>query len=172
VGDPMDEATEIGPLTAERQRDRVEKYIALGQEEGAELVTGGRRPAHMDTGWYVEPTVFAKVDNTMRIAREEVFGPVIAIIPYRDEQDAVRIANDSPYGLSGSVWCADPSQGLEVARRIRTGNYAINTFSMDFAAPFGGFKESGIGREFGPEGLEQYLEPKTVHLPEGFDPSA
>ena len=172
VGDPMDEATEIGPLTAERQRDRVEKYIALGQEEGAEIVTGGRRPSHMETGWYVEPTVFANVSNSMRIAQEEIFGPVLAVIPYEDEEDAVRIANDSAYGLSGSVWAGDPAHGLEIARHIRTGNYAINGFGMDFAGPFGGYKESGIGREFGPEGLEQYLESKSIHLPADFEPEA
>jgi aldehyde dehydrogenase (NAD+) len=165
VGDPMSDETEIGPLIAERQRERVEKYIALGQEEGAEIATGGGRPAGMDTGWYVEPTVFAKVDNSMRIAQEEIFGPVVSVIRYRDEEDAIRIANDSTYGLSGTVWCADTEHGLDVARRIRTGNFGVNTFGMDFGSPFGGFKQSGLGREFGPEGLEEYLEHKTIHVP-------
>ncbi len=172
VGDPLDPETEVGPLVAERQRERVEGYIDLGREEGAKVAVGGGRPGGRDRGWYVEPTVFRDVDNSMRVAREEIFGPVLVAIPYEDEEDAVRIANDSPYGLSGSVWSGDPGHGMQVARRIRTGNYAINGFGMDFAAPFGGFKKSGIGREFGPEGLETYLEKKTIHLPEGYAPDA
>jgi aldehyde dehydrogenase (NAD+) len=166
VGDPSDPATEIGPLVAERQQERVEKYIALGQEEGAKLVTGGNgRPEGIDRGWYVRPTVFADVDNTMRIAREEIFGPVLAVIPYDDERDAVRIANDSEYGLAGSVWTADVERGLDIARRVRTGTYGVNHYTMDFVAPFGGYKASGIGREFGPEGLEEYLELKSIAVP-------
>ena len=116
----------------------------------------------MDKGWYVQPTVFANVDNTMRIAREEIFGPVLAVIPYNDVDDAVRIANDSDYGLAGSVWTADREAGLDVARRVRTGTYGVNQYLMDFAAPFGGFKASGLGREFGPEGLLHYLETKSI----------
>ena len=170
VGDPMDPGTIIGPLVAERQRDRVEGYIRLGREEGARVVAGGGRPAGLRTGWYVEPTVFADVDNGMRIAREEIFGPVVAVIPYEDEADAVRIANDSDFGLSGSVWTADNDRGLDIARRVRTGTYTINGFAMEFGAPFGGFKCSGIGRELGPEGLEAYLEPKTINLPMGYEP--
>jgi len=163
VGDPNDPATEIGPLVAERQQERVDKYIALGQEEGARVVTGGNgRPAGLDRGWYVQPTVFADVDNSMRIAQEEIFGPVLAVIPYDDVDDAVRIANDSEFGLAGSVWTSDHDLGMDVARRVRTGTYGVNKYSMDFVAPFGGFKASGIGREFGREGLEHYVELKSI----------
>jgi len=170
VGDPMDPATQIGPLVASRQRDRVEGYIAIGQEEGAKVAIGGGRPAGADKGWYVEPTVFVGVDNKMRIAQEEIFGPVVAVIPYDGEAEAVRIANDSSYGLSGTVWTADPARGVDVARRVRTGTYTVNGFVLDFATPFGGFKQSGIGRELGPEGLEEYLELKSVNLPAGYTP--
>jgi aldehyde dehydrogenase (NAD+) len=168
VGDPQDEATEIGPLVAERQQERVEKYIALGQEEGAKVAVGGNgRPEGLDKGWYVKPTVFAGVDNSMRIAREEIFGPVVAVIPYDDPDDAVRIANDSDYGLAGSVWTGDIDQGLDIARRVRTGTYAVNQYTMDFVAPFGGYKASGIGREFGIEGLNHYIELKSIVPPAG-----
>lgn len=170
VGDPADPATEIGPMVAQRQQERVEKYIALGQEEGARVVVGGLgMPEGLDRGWYVRPTVFADVDNRMRIAQEEIFGPVLSVIPYDDVDDAVRIANDSDYGLAGTVWTADVEAGLDVARRVRTGTYGVNTYTMDFAAPFGGFKASGVGREFGPEGLAQYTEMKSIYtpLPEG-----
>jgi aldehyde dehydrogenase (NAD+) len=163
VGDPADPATDVGPLAAQRQQGQVEKYIALGQEEGAQIVVGGSgRPAGLDKGWYVQPTVFANVDNRMRIAREEIFGPVLTVIAYDDVDDAVRIANDSEYGLAGSVWTADVEQGLDIARRVRTGTYGINQYGSDFNAPFGGFKSSGIGREFGPEGLQHYVELKSV----------
>ena len=163
VGDPHDPATEIGPLVAQRQQERVEKYIAVGQEEGAKVVVGGNgMPAGLDKGWYVQPTLFAGVDNGMRIAREEIFGPVISVIPFDDERDAVRIANDSEYGLAGSVWTADVDKGLDIARRVRTGTYGINQYTMDFIAPFGGYKASGVGREFGKEGLEHYLELKSI----------
>jgi len=166
VGDPMDSKSEIGPMVAKRQQERVEGYIRIGQEEGARLLTGGPgRPAGLETGWYVRPTVFAGVDNRMRIAREEIFGPVLSVIPYDTVEDAVRIANDSDYGLAGTVWTADQEAGLEIARRVRTGTYGVNTYTMDFAGPFGGFKSSGIGREFGPEGLAQYTELKSVYLP-------
>ncbi|HEX7738806.1 MAG TPA: aldehyde dehydrogenase [Marmoricola sp.] len=166
VGDPLDPATEIGPMVARRQQERVESYIALGQEEGASLLTGGTgRPDGLDTGWYVRPTVFAGVDNRMRIAQEEIFGPVLSVVAYDDVADAIRIANDSDYGLAGTVWTADEEKGLEVARGVRTGTYGVNTYTMDFAAPFGGFKASGLGREFGPEGLSQYTELKSVYLP-------
>lgn len=165
VGDPLDEATHVGPLVAARQRDRVEKYIALGQEEGAEIVAGGGRPDGFEKGWYVEPTVFANVDNSMRIAREEIFGPVIAILPYDSPDDAVRIANDSEYGLHGTVWTEDNEAGMDIARRVRTGNFAVNGFGLEFGAPFGGFKNSGIGREFGAEGQALYTEIKTIHPP-------
>jgi aldehyde dehydrogenase (NAD+) len=164
VGDPADPATEVGPMVAQRQQERVEKYIALGQEEGARVVVGGNgMPEGLDRGWYVRPTVFADVDNSMRIAREEIFGPVLSVIPYDDVDDAVRIANDSDYGLAGTVWTGDQEAGLDVARRVRAGTYGVNTYTMDFAAPFGGYKSSGIGREFGPEGLSQYTEYKAIY---------
>jgi aldehyde dehydrogenase (NAD+) len=167
VGDPNDPATEIGPLVAKRQQERVDKYIALGQEEGARVVVGGNGlPDGIDRGWYVQPTVFANATNDMRIAREEIFGPVLTVIPYDDEKDALRIANDSEYGLAGSVWTADLDRGMDVARRVRTGTYGINQYTMDFVAPFGGYKSSGIGREFGREGLEHYVESKSI-LPPG-----
>jgi aldehyde dehydrogenase (NAD+) len=168
VGDPQDEATEVGPLVAERQQERVEKYIAVGQEEGARVAVGGNgRPSGLEKGWYVKPTVFSGVDNSMRIAREEIFGPVLAVIPYDDTDDAVRIANDSEYGLAGSVWTGDIDQGLDIARRVRTGTYGVNQYTMDFIAPFGGYKGSGLGREFGVEGLSHYVELKSIVPPAG-----
>ncbi len=168
VGDPQDESTEVGPLVAERQQERVEKYIAVGQEEGAKVAVGGNgRPSGLDKGWYVKPTVFSGVDNSMRIAREEIFGPVLAVIPYDTPDDAVRIANDSEYGLAGSVWTGDIDQGVDIARRVRTGTYGVNQYTMDFVAPFGGYKGSGIGREFGIEGLSHYVELKSIVPPAG-----
>jgi len=167
VGDPRQDGTEIGPLVAQRQQERVEKYIALGQEEGARVVVGGSgRPAGMDTGWYVQPTVFADASNDMRIAQEEIFGPVLTVIPYDDVDDAVRIANDSEYGLAGSVWTADAAAGLDIAGRVRTGTFGVNQYTMDFVAPFGGYKASGLGREFGEEGLDHYVELKSI-IPAG-----
>jgi len=166
VGDPGDANNYLGPLVAKRQQERVEKYIALGQEEGARVVVGGNgRPSGLDKGWYVQPTVFADVSNDMRIAQEEIFGPVLAVIPYEDEEDAIRIANDSEYGLAGSVWTNDAAKGLDIARRVRTGTIAVNRYLMDFFAPFGGYKASGLGREFGREGLEEYMESKTMIPP-------
>jgi betaine-aldehyde dehydrogenase len=166
VGDPLDPATEIGPMVAQRQQERVEKYIALGQEEGARVVLGGNgMPDGLSSGWYVRPTIFADVNNGMRIAQEEIFGPVLSVIPFDDVDDAVRIANDSEYGLAGTVWTGDVEAGLDVARQVRAGTYGVNTYTMDFAAPFGGFKNSGIGREFGPEGLAQYTELKSIYKP-------
>jgi aldehyde dehydrogenase (NAD+) len=171
VGDPLDATTEVGPLVAERQRDRVEGYIKIGQEEGAKVAIGGGRPEGIDKGWFVEPTVFVDVDNSMRIAQEEIFGPVLAVIPYDGDDQAIEIANDSSYGLCGSVWTGDPERGLKVARAVRTGTYMLNNpMPIDFATPFGGYKESGIGREFGREGLELFLERKSITLPAGFTP--
>lgn len=169
VGDPMDPSTFVGPLVSERQRQRVEGYLQLGREEGARVACGGGRPAGLPHGWYVEPTVFAGVTNDMRIAREEIFGPVVSVIPYDGVEEAVRIANDSEYGLSGSVWGSDVEQGIEIARRVRTGTYTVNGFALEFGAPFGGFKASGVGRELGPEGLEAYLESKQINLPMGYE---
>ncbi len=169
VGDPLDPATQVGPLVARRQRERSLEYIALGQREGAKVLAGGGRPAAQETGWYVEPTLFGEVSNAMRIAREEIFGPVVCLLPYEDEEEAVRIADDSDYGLSGSVWTSDVARGVEFARRIRTGTYSVNTFSLDMLGPFGGFKDSGVGREFGPEGFAEYLEHKMIHLPAGWE---
>ncbi|CAN5478985.1 aldehyde dehydrogenase [soil metagenome] len=170
VGLPDDAAAMIGPLISEKQRDRVEGYIKKGIEEGARLVTGGGRPEGIDSGWYVQPTVFADVDNSMTIAQEEIFGPVLAVIPFDDEEDAIRIANDSPYGLAGSVYTKDFARALQIAKRIRTGTYAVNMYAFDPGAPFGGYKNSGIGRENGPEGIEQYCESKSVLLPFGWTP--
>jgi betaine-aldehyde dehydrogenase len=171
VGDPLDPTTECGPLTAERQRDRVEGYIAKGKQEGATVVVGGGRPAGFDKGWYVEPTLFADVDNSMTIAQEEIFGPVLSLIPYDSDDDAVSIANDSHYGLSGSVYTNDVERGIDIAKRVRTGTYAVNNIGMDFGSPFGGYKSSGVGRELGPEGLKAYLEDKSILLPGGYEPN-
>jgi betaine-aldehyde dehydrogenase len=165
VGDPRDEATEIGPLVAARQRDRVLDYIALGEAEGARTVAGGiGRPPGVDHGWYVRPTVFAAVDNRMRIAREQIFGPVLTVIAYDGDDEAVDLANDSDYGLAGSVWTADRERGVTVAGRVRTGTTAVNHYAADFGSPFGGFKDSGLGREYGPEGLDEYVEFQSVSV--------
>jgi aldehyde dehydrogenase (NAD+) len=170
VGLPDDPNAAIGPLISEKQRERVEGYIKKGIEEGARLVTGGGRPEGLVGGYFVQPTVFADVDNSMTIAQEEIFGPVLAIIPYDTEEDAVRIANDSVYGLAGSVWTTDNKKALEIASKIHTGTYAVNMYAFDPGAPFGGYKNSGIGRENGPEGIEQYVEHKSVLLPFGYTP--
>ncbi|HVA08874.1 MAG TPA: aldehyde dehydrogenase [Acidimicrobiales bacterium] len=171
VGDPMDPATIVGPVVAERQRARIEGYLDSGREEGATVAIGGGRPAAFSKGWYVEPTVFANVDNKMKIAQEEIFGPVLVVIPYDGDEQAVDIANDSNYGLCGSVWTADNDRGLGVARQVRTGTYMLNApVPIDFSTPFGGYKESGLGREFGPEGLDTFLEKKSIALPAGFTP--
>jgi aldehyde dehydrogenase (NAD+) len=168
VGDPLDDSVQVGPLVAERQRTRVEGYLEAGKAAGARPVVGGGRPESLPTGWYIEPTVFAEVRNDMTIAREEIFGPVLSVIPYDDEKEAVAIANDSDYGLCGSVWTADPEHGAAVAAQVRTGVVAVNSsMILDFNAPFGGFKQSGIGRELGPEGIAPYTEYQTIILPAG-----
>ena len=162
VGDPRSPKTDIGPLISRRHRDRVERYISIGVQEGASLVAGGGRP-DLDRGWYVQPTVFSNVDNRMTIAREEIFGPVAAVLPYDHEDEAVAMANDSDFGLAGAVWTADTERGEMVARQIRTGSVAINSPSaLDVYGPFGGFKQSGIGREGGPEGLAAYTDYQTI----------
>jgi acyl-CoA reductase-like NAD-dependent aldehyde dehydrogenase len=161
VGDPTDDKTDIGPLVAQRQQRRVQDYIRSGQQQGARLVTGGA-DAPEPRGWYVRPTLFTDATNDMRIAREEIFGPVLTVLTYADEDDAVRIANDSDYGLAGSVWTADTAHGLDIAARVRTGTFGINMYMLDISTPFGGFKHSGIGREFGPEGLAEYVELQSV----------
>jgi acyl-CoA reductase-like NAD-dependent aldehyde dehydrogenase len=166
VGDSLDPQTQLGPLVSERQRNRVESYIAKGRSEGARLVTGGDRPGHLDRGYFVSPTVFADVDNNSTIAQEEIFGPVLSVIPYATEDDAVRLANDSMYGLGGSVWSADTDRATAVARRVRTGSIGVNSYVNDPGSPFGGVKASGMGREMGPEALDAYLEYKSVYLPD------
>lgn len=166
VGDPQDDATDVGPLISERARERVEGYFAGAVADGAEAVVGGGRPVGLDRGWYVQPTVFAKVDNRMPIAREEIFGPVAVVIPYDGADEAVAIANDSDYGLAGAVWTADPQRGLAVASRLRTGSVSVNSAApLDFGSPFGGFKKSGIGREGGPEGFAAYVEYQSIIVP-------
>jgi len=162
-GDPSDPGVFMGPLISAKQRDRVLGYIEKGQQEGAKLVVGGGRPSHIPKGWYVEPTLFVDVDNSMSIAREEIFGPVLCVIPYDDDDDAVRIANDSSYGLSGGVHSGSEERATELARRLRTGSVGINGgvwYGAD--SPYGGYKASGIGRQNGLEGFEQYLETKAV----------
>jgi betaine-aldehyde dehydrogenase len=166
VGDPLAESTRLGPLTSKAQLERVRKYIEKGIAEGAELVAGGAEPPEgvPAGGYYVRPTVFGKVRNDMTIAQEEIFGPVLSIIAYRDEEDAVRIANDSPYGLAGAVWSKDEARAQRVARRIRAGQVDVNGGAFNMNAPFGGFKQSGHGREAGVYGLEEFLEYKSLQL--------
>ena len=164
VGDPFDPSTQMGPLASERQRDRVLGYIHKGVQEGATLATGGRRPDHLERGWFVEPTVFGNVDNGSTIAREEIFGPVLSVVPAEDERDAVRVANDTIYGLNASVFTDDVERARAVAGELRSGTVGHNAFRTDFGIAFGGFKQSGIGREGGIEGLYPFLETKTVIL--------
>jgi aldehyde dehydrogenase (NAD+) len=165
VGDPFDPATEIGPMASARQRDRVEGYIADAKAAGTSVLVGGGRPEGLEKGWFVQPTIFADVDPAARIAQEEVFGPVLTVHTYDDEAEAVAIANNSRYGLNGSVFAADPERALAVARRIRTGTLELNGAGVGFQAPIGGFKDSGIGREAGVEGFEAYVELKSYGLP-------
>jgi betaine-aldehyde dehydrogenase len=166
VGDPHDEGTDFGPLASRRQLERVEGYISSGRQEGGKVVLGGGRPAGVERGWFIEPTVFVNVDNSMTIAREEIFGPVLVVLPYRTEDEAVAIANDSIYGLGGAVYTSDPDRGLAIASRVRTGTCAINSgLPAGGGGPFGGYKHSGLGRERGPEGLEAFLQLKSVTFP-------
>jgi aldehyde dehydrogenase (NAD+) len=164
IGDALDEGTTIGPMVSSAHRERVERYIATGHAEGARLTTGGGRP-HLERGWFVQPTVFADVVNTATIAREEIFGPVLSVIPYGDVDEAVAIANDSAYGLGGTVWSADLEHATAVARRVQSGTVGVNHYVPDPAAPFGGVKGSGLGREFGPEGLANYELLQSIYLP-------
>ncbi len=169
VRDPYDPQAQMGPLAMERQRARVENYIGIGRSEGAVLISGGKRPALLERGCYIEPTLFADVTSHMRIAREEIFGPVLAVLSCNDEQDAIRIANDSPFGLYGAVFTHDRDRAYRVARGVRTGTFSQNIFRFDPSLPFGGFKDSGIGREGGLHGLASYTELKSVLLDEPAD---
>ncbi|MEU1371846.1 aldehyde dehydrogenase [Streptomyces sp. NPDC005803] len=163
VGDALDHATQIGPMVSATHRSTVEGYIQRGIADGATLVTGGGRP-DIDSGWFVTPTIFADVDNTLAIAREEIFGPVLSIIPYEGDDEAIRIANDSEYGLGGTVWTSDSERALRVAKQVQTGTIGINHYLPDVAAPYGGVKGSGVGRELGPEGLAHYQQLHSVYL--------
>ncbi|NGP06740.1 aldehyde dehydrogenase [Rhodococcus sp. 14C212] len=167
VGDPMDADTVISPLVTATQRDRVESFVESARSEGATVATGGRRPADLPVGWYYEPTLITNAHNGMKVSREEVFGPVAVLIPHDGEEDAIRIANDSPYGLAGSVFTADDAHGFEVARRIRTGIFSVNTFVADLGSPFGGYRKSGIGREHGPTAVDEYLHSRTISMDPG-----
>ena len=172
IGDPLDPATLLGPLVAARQRDRVEGYIALGVSEGARIAVGGGRPTNQPTGWFVEPTILVDADNSMRVCREEIFGPVVAVIPHDGDDHAVEIANDSSYGLSAGVFSADDERALRVARSIRSGSVGVKSSGLNVAFPNGGFKESGFGRQYGPEGVFEFLETKAIGLPPGYPAAA
>ncbi|MGV9713098.1 aldehyde dehydrogenase [Gordonia sp. NPDC003424] len=167
-GLPTAEGTMLGPLITAKQRDKVEGYVAKGKEEGATPVLEGGRPEGLEDGFYVTPTIFTGVTNDMTIAREEIFGPVISVIAYDTEDEAVAIANDSDYGLAGSIWTSDIDRGVSIAKQVRTGTLGINWYAIDPASPFGGYKNSGIGRENGREGLESYLEHKSILMPMGY----
>jgi aldehyde dehydrogenase (NAD+) len=164
VGDPFDPATTMGPLVSARQRDRVQSYLDAGRDEGAVVATGGGTPPGLDKGFYVQPTVFTGVDNSMRIAREEIFGPVASVLRYDTLDEAIAIANDSDYGLHGAVFTTDPQRAVDVARQVRTGTFSVNAFVYNIEAPFGGVKNSGVGRDTGPEAVQAYYELKTINL--------
>ena len=164
VGDPFDPNTDQGPLAVLRARDRVEKFVTQAQQEGARLVTGGLRPAHLNRGWFYQPTLFADVDNGMTLAQEEVFGPVTAVIPYDGVDEAIRIANDSRFGLACSIYSADERRALGMARKIHAGGVAINCAGVSLTNPFGGYKQSGWGRECGPEGILEFTQIKQVMM--------
>lgn len=167
IGDPMETDTVLGPLVTEQHRERVERYVELARKDGATIATGGRRPAGLDRGWYFEPTLITDTDNSMRATREEIFGPVASLLAHQGEDDAVRIANDNEMGLSGAVFTADDAHGFEIARRVRSGTFSVNSFAADLGSPFGGHKKSGIGREHGPTAYREYLVSKTISV----DPS-
>ena len=162
LGDPFDKNTRLGPLASATQRDTVLDYIEKGKNEGATVVAGGGKPANLDKGFYVEPTIFANVDNRMTVAQEEIFGPVLSIIPYDSEAEAIAIANDSQYGLAGGVWAGTQERALEVAKQLRTGQVDINGGRFNVLAPFGGYKKSGIGREIGPLAIEEFFQLKSI----------
>jgi betaine-aldehyde dehydrogenase len=164
VGDPFDPNSQIGPVAMRRQRDRIEQLVAQGIAEGATLSTGGKRPAHLDRGFYIEPTVFGNVDNRSTIAKEEFFGPVLSVIAADSDEHAIELANDTIYGLNNSVFTNDADRAYKVARRLRSGMVGHNVFRADLSIAFGGFKQSGVGREGGVEGLLPYLESKTIIL--------
>ncbi|MFW0788588.1 aldehyde dehydrogenase [Gordonia sp. CPCC 205333] len=168
VAKTFEAGTNLGPLITEKQRGKVEGYVATGKNEGATAVLEGGRPEGHDNGYFVTPTVFTGVTNDMTIAREEIFGPVLGVIAYDTVEEAIAIANDSDYGLAGSVWTTDIARGVEIAKQVRTGTYGINWYAIDPASPFGGYKNSGIGRENGREGLESYLEHKSILMPMGY----
>ena len=164
VGDPFQPDTQMGPLAMQRQLQRVQGYIEKGKAEGARLVTGGGRPKHLDRGYFIEPTVFSDVDTSMTIAQEEIFGPVVSVITYNGIEDAIRKANDTVYGLNGAVYTTDSERGYQVARRLASGSVTVNGMIVDPKMPFGGFKQSGVGREGGIEGLDPYFELKTIYF--------
>lgn len=166
IGSSMDKDTQIGPLASEEHRARVEGFIAKGKTE-ARLVAGGGRPKGVGDGWFVEPTVFADVDNKAVIAQEEIFGPVLSVIKYQNEEEAIKIANDSEFGLGGTVWSSDSKRAQAIARRVQTGTIGVNGYMIDIASPFGGIKASGLGREMGPESLAAYQQIKSIYLPAG-----
>jgi acyl-CoA reductase-like NAD-dependent aldehyde dehydrogenase len=163
VGDPLNPSTEIGPLVAKRQRDRVDDLVRMAIDDGAESVAGSSFADRFPRGWFYEPTVLVNVKNTATIAQEEVFGPVVTFTTFKTDDEALSMANDSVYGLHGAVYTRDEARALDVARRVRTGSFSVNGFFTSFEMPFGGVKASGIGRKFGPEGLDAYFELKTVH---------
>lgn len=164
VGVASSPDTQIGPMATARQRERVESYISQGKNAGARITVGGSRPRDLDAGFFVEPTVFADVDNRAAIAQEEIFGPVLSVISYQDDEHAIQLANDSEFSLGGTVWTSDPERGAALAHRVHTGTIGINRYIPDPAAPFGGVKNSGLGRELGPEGLVSYQETQTIYL--------
>jgi len=167
IGDPMEADTVVSPLITAKHRDRVEAFVESARSEGATVATGGRRPADFPVGWYYEPTLITNAHNGMKVAQEEAFGPVAVLIPHDGEEDAIRIANESQYGLAGSVFTADDAHGFEVARRVRTGTFSVNGFVADLGSPFGGYRKSGIGREHGPTAVDEYLQSRTISIDPG-----